>query len=151
MKLDAKAKNKAKELTAEEFARLCSGDWKPVRMDVGTRPAFLGSLPESKIVAVYGSASLDTSNPNADGNAHRTSIGGIDVYRVAEDSDDVAINKDWYAVHYEREQDGSERIYVLGPRKDAEHWIDNLPVRLAFAERTSVESTIPEAMDSYDN
>lgn len=148
MKLDARTKSKAKQLTSEEFARLARNNWNPVKLDKILRPEFLNSVPDSKIIAVFGSASLETRNPDADGNAHHQSIGGIDVYRVAEERDGVAINKDWYAVYLEHDQNGDESIYVIGPRKDAEHWIDIIPERLAFAEPSSVEKTFPDAETS---
>ncbi|MBK7411708.1 MAG: hypothetical protein IPI29_04045 [Ignavibacteria bacterium] len=148
MKLDARTKSKAKQLNSDEFARLTRSNWDPVELGKELWPKFLNSVPDGKIIAVFGSASLETRNPDADGNAHHGSIGGIDVYRVAEESDGVAINKDWYAVYLEQDQNGAELIYVIGPRKDAEHWINIIPERFAFAEPSSVESIFPNAEKS---
>jgi len=140
MEPSARERYEAAKMSRGEFDRLRRGEWAPVSLDAASRPAFLSNLPAAKIVATFGSASLDRANPVTDGNPDHGQVGGIDVYRVAEAEDGVAINKDWYAIYQDPDHD--DQFYVIGPQQDAEHWINTIPNRLAFAEPASVEASI---------
>lgn len=145
---DARTRAAAKQMTKEEFERLLRRKWSPVSLDKGTGPAFLANLPEDKVVALFGSASLAEPNPNADGNAAHGVVGGIDVYRSAEVKDGVALNKDWYAIY--QDPDDPDKSFVIGPQRDPEHWIDAIPPRLAFAEPASVDKAIQYGSDDRE-
>lgn len=135
-KLTPRQKYEALKMTPQEFEVLCQSNWAPVKLNAATLPACLSGLP-SKVIAVYGSGSIVEPNPVTDGNRDQGQLGGLDVYREAEERDGVLINKDWYAIHYDPST--PEVFYLLGPKKDAEHWIDEIPKRLALAEPQSVE------------
>ena len=126
-------------MSPEEFAHFCRPAWTPVKFDQTTVPASLKGLPD-KVIAVFGSGSLSEQNPLADGNHDRGQVGGLDVYREAEERDGVKINKDWYAVHYDPAT--PTVFYLLGPQRDVEHWIDEIPARLVLAEPASVGKAI---------
>jgi hypothetical protein len=138
MKLSARQRFEEKKLTRAEFERICRPGWVPVRLDQATIPTALGGLP-ANVLAAFASASVSDPNPLADGNPDRGQVGGIDVYREAEEADGVEINKDWYAIHIDPET--PDVFYLLGPKRDHEHWIDEIPARLAFAESASVEES----------
>ncbi len=142
MNLTARQKYEALKLTREEFQALNARTWEPVKLEKASIPACLQGLPNDKVVAVFGSGSLVTPNPLADGNADRGQVGGIDVYRAAEETDGVSLNKDWYAIHFD--PDDPNILYVVGPKQDAEHWIDTIPSRLLFAEVAGVDGSIDD-------
>jgi len=66
-------------------------------------------------------------------------IGGIDVYRKSPD-DPVDLNKDWYAVISVPNDDSM--FLVVGPYKDSEHWLNEIPGRLQGAEILGVPSPL---------
>ena len=140
MELDARQRHKATKMSREEFLRFCRPNWAPVKIERDELPSELSGLPD-KVLAVFGSGSLDDRNPQADPNPDRGQVGGIDVYREAEAEDGVKFNKDWYAVHYDPRTPNT--FYLLGPKRDAEHWIDEIPTRLVFADPSSVEQDFP--------
>lgn len=131
MQLDARQKYQAIKMTSSEFERLVKGKWQPVKLEGKSIPTFLKNLPDDKVLAIYGSGSFAEQNPVADSNPDRGQIGGIDVYRKAEEQNGVDINKDWYAIY--QDPDMPEQLYVLGPKQDAEHWINEIPDRLKLA------------------
>jgi hypothetical protein len=57
------------------------------------------------------------------------------VYRLAPD-DPVELNKDWYAVLIDPDDD--TMLLIDGPIRDEEHWIDELPQRLKGIEVLAV-------------
>lgn len=145
MKLTARERYEALKMTGEEFERFCRPAWAPVKFDRATLPTGLKGLPD-KVIAVFGSGSLSDQNPVTDGNPDHGQVGGLDVYREAEEQDGVEINKDWYAVHYDPAT--PDVFYLLGPKQDAEHWIDEIPARLALAHPVSVKAALGNAEDS---
>lgn len=142
MEFDAKQKFHAAKMTLEEFNHLVRGEWKPVELRGNSIPHFLRNIPEKKVLAIYGSGSFAEKNPVADGNSDRGQIGGIDVYRVAEEKDGVAINKDWYAIYQDPQT--PEIIFVVGPQQDREHWINDTPdrLKLLFVDPDSINESI---------
>jgi hypothetical protein len=134
----ARERYKSKEMKPEEFQKISSQKWKPLKLEAEDVPASMRGLP-AKVVAIFGSASLDTPNPVADGDPDYGQVGGIDVYRTAEVEDGVALNKDWYVI---RRDPNTEKLYIIGPIRDAEHWIDEFPDRLAFALSSGVEAAL---------
>jgi hypothetical protein len=124
---------KSKSMTVAEFERTLSLNWQPEVLPPERRPGWLRGIPDEKVYAVLGSGSIVIPPPHADQNATiRGQIGGIDVYRHAEPSDGVKLNKDWYRVV--QDPDDPDHLFVLGPVRDQEHWIDALPARLKHLE-----------------
>jgi hypothetical protein len=140
IQLTARERYEASRMTRNEFDAMLNTGWHPREMGSSNRPAFLRNIPGGKLVAVFGSGSASTRNPVADGNPDHGQIGGIDVYRVAEATDGVAMNKDWHMVL--PNPDDPNSLLVVGPKQDPEHWIDLLPERLRFAlaDPATVES-----------
>ena len=128
MKHSKKKRFYAPKMTREEFGKILAKDWTPIEIKNGDVPKFLLNIPEAKVITMFGSGSLASKNPCNDFNRDQGQIGGIDVYRVAEEEDGVKINKDWYAVF--EDPDDSDVLYIIGPEKDEEHWIDEIPDRL---------------------
>lgn len=123
------AKKRTKIMNPAEFDKILRLDWEPEVMDQAEWPSWLKGIPEEKVYAVLASGSNTNLPPERDGNvtAHGQ-IGGIDVYRYAEPTDGVAFNKDWYRVI--RDPSDPQHLYVVGPIRDNEHYLDELPERL---------------------
>ena len=120
-------------MTEEEFITVLSNEWKPINLKNGERPKWMKNIPKEKICAVFASGSYEQKNPENDGNStEQNQIGGIDVYRYAEEKDGVILNKDWYRVI--QNPDDTALLLVLGPFQDKEHWINNIPDRLKHAK-----------------
>jgi hypothetical protein len=118
----------ASKMTKDEFSLVLAKNWAPIEIKNEAVPKFLSNIPKVKVISMFGSGSLSSHNPCDDCNKDRGQIGGIDVYRVAETEDGVKINKDWYAIF--EDPNDSNTLYVIGPERDQEHWINDIPDRL---------------------
>jgi hypothetical protein len=125
---------KLKKMPLEEFAEVRQRDGLPVQLVAHAIPSWLHSVPDEILDCVHASGTLNVPH-NA---AYRSTlipsgdlIGGIDVYRRAP-NDPVALNKDWYAVVTCKNE--PTMLFVDGPFKDAEHWLDQIPRRLLRVE-----------------
>jgi hypothetical protein len=126
---------KIKKMPENQFREIMKRNWVPVQVSGGAIPTFLRHIPSFKLHAVYASGGPYTDMVYSGGAVPADGlIGGIDVYRNAPD-DPVALNKDWYAVI--RTADQTDYL-VAGPIKDNEHWLNELPARLANVEILSV-------------
>lgn len=122
-----------KKMSEQEFNGIMKRNWIPVKIEKDAQPDWMKNIPDEKVVAIYGSGSLSEENPEADGNITMpTQVGGIDVYRYAEEKDGVSINKDWYRVFIDPNDDS--QLLIQGPINDDEHWIDAIPERLKYCE-----------------
>lgn len=125
---------KLKKMPLEEFARVRHRDWLPVQLVAHAIPSWLQSVPDEILDCVHASGTLNVSHNAAYSSALIPSgdlIGGIDVYRRAPD-DPVKLNKDWYAVV--TCENAPTMLFVDGPFKDGEHWLDEIPSRLQRVE-----------------
>jgi hypothetical protein len=132
-------KKKPKSMPAEEFKVVLEGQWAPVRLEPVSWPGWLRNIPKGKVKAVIASGDVAPGIPHftEDDLANATfEIGGIDVYRYAEPKDGVKLNKDWYSVVYD--PSAPDKFAVVGPIKDSEHWIDELPDRLKHLDLAPV-------------
>jgi len=116
------------KISKEELDNITTKDWTPVKLEKKTTPKFLQGIPDGKVISMFGSSSIAQQNPLADGNPDFGQIGGIDVYRFAEEKDGVKMNKDWYTIF--SDPYNKNQFYVIGPKRDKEHWIDDIPERL---------------------
>ncbi len=124
---------KKKRISLQEFQKFAPLDWKPVILENKALPNILRSIPKDKLCIVVASGSAAVTNPRADGNMTiPNQVGGIDVYRYAEESDGISLNKDWYRVI--KDDTNADTLYLIGPVKDGEHWIDDIPNRLVSAK-----------------
>lgn len=122
------------KISKEEFKRFETKKWEPKIFESDNVPEVLSGIPDEKLFIIVGSGSFDNSNPEADGNITVSDqVGGIDVYRYAEEDDDAKLNKDWYRV-LENPND-PETFFLIGPLEEnnEEHWIEDIPERLNIA------------------
>ena len=131
-----------KTISKQEFCEIQKRVWNPVKLEGKAIPYFLKGIPENLLHSVYASGGpfpgVDQSKINI-GSAHL--IGGIDVYRYST-NDPVQYNKDWYPVI--AFSDSDNMFLVQGPICDSEHWINEIPKRLANAEILAVPPLILE-------
>ena len=124
---------KNKNITKQEFNKIQNKNWAPVILEDNDIPSILSGIPKEKLCLIVGSGSAATKNPEADGNLTLPNqVGGIDVYRYAEEKDDAELNKDWYRIV--ENPDNPDSLYLIGPIRDHEHWIDDIPERLVVAK-----------------
>ena len=116
-----------KQLSRNQFQEVLKLNWKPVKLTGGAIPNFLKSAPDGLIHAVYASGTVISEYLYDKSLMLGNHIGGIEVYRNALD-DPVNFNKDVYAVFANTDND--LKLLVLGPIKDREHWINEIPDRL---------------------
>jgi len=133
-----------KRMPKGQFLEVMKLEWAPVQLSGRNIPDFLQGIPENTLHSVYASgthlpgfAYSDESIPSG------SLIGGIEVYRNAP-SDPVELNKDWYAVVTSPNADSM--LLVVGPNKDAEHWLNEIPKRLTGAAVWAV----PAKPDDFD-
>lgn len=101
-----------------------------VRYEIVNHSLFPGldSIPSGVVAHVYFSGSFSANAPySSSAVSSATLIGGAEIFRNSPD-DPVKYNKDTYAIVM---IPGSGYIYVDGPFKDHEHWIDEIPNRFA--------------------
>lgn len=126
-----------KKILKEQFSAIQKREWKPLNIS-NQIPDYLKNIPQETLNSIYASGTFSKTNAAGDeplpsGNI----IGGIDVYRNAPD-DPVELNKDWYAVI---EDPNNDSMYLIkGPIKNNEHWIDQIPTRLSTVEILCVPS-----------
>lgn len=142
---------KIKKMPEDQFQEIMIRNWVPVQVTGGAIPAFLQNVPSNKLHSVYASGGPYTDNGYTGGAIPAGEIlGGIDVYRNSPD-DPVALNKDWYVIIKPFELE----LYFLvaGPIKDNEHWLNEVPARLANVEILTVppKSRISDQRDSEDS
>jgi hypothetical protein len=125
---------KLKKMPLEEFDEVRHRDGLPVQLVAQAIPCWLQSVPDEILDCVHASGTLNVPH-NA---AYRSAlipfghlIGGFDVYQRAPD-DPVKLNKDWYAVVTCKSE--PNMLFVDGPFKDGEHWLDEIPRRLQRVE-----------------
>jgi len=116
-----------KQLSRKQFQEVLKLDWKPVKLAGSAIPDFLKGSPEGLIHSVYASGTVISNRLYGEPFVLGNHIGGIEVYRNAPD-DPMNFNKDIYAVFANTEND--LKLMVLGPLKDKEHWINEIPARL---------------------
>lgn len=132
-----------KKIQKAHMDKVLSHNWEPVKLKKSDIPTIAGNLLDSKVHSIYASGSIDLANPERDGRTTtQGQIGGIDVYRHAEEKDGVKINKDWYRVLNDENSD--EEYIVVGPYGGAEHWIDEIPERLKDATDLSNSGQPPQ-------
>jgi hypothetical protein len=125
-----------KKMPEDQFNDIRELNWIPVQLTDGVIPTFLKRIPSDKLHSDYASGGPYTDMVYSGGAIPAGElIGGIDVYRNSPD-DPVALNKDWYAVIRTTEYDAV--FLVVGPIKDNEHWLNEIPERLANVEILSV-------------
>ena len=119
-------------MSEDQFLEIMKRDWVPVQVTGGAIPPFLQHIPSDILHSVCASGGPYTDSVYSGGAIPAGELlGGIDVYRNAPD-DPVALNKDWFAVIRTTESDPV--FLVAGPLKDIEHWLNEIPVRLANVE-----------------
>ncbi len=99
-----------------------------VRYEIVNEPLFpgLASIPSGVVAHVYFSGSWSSNAPYSSSAVKSgTLIGGAEIFRYSPD-DPVNYNKDSYAIV---QIPGSGYVYVDGPFKDHEHWINDIPGR----------------------
>ncbi len=121
-------------------------NWAPVQITGPDIPNFLSGIPKDTVHSIYASGThlpglsySDESIPSG------SLIGGIEVYRNAPD-DPFDLNKDWYAVVTLPETDSM--LLVVGPNKDAEHWLNEIPERLKGAAILGVLAKLSDSSES---
>lgn len=125
-----------KRMPEDQFHEIMNRNWAPVQVAGEAIPTFLQHIPSDKLHSVYASGGPYTDVVYSGGAIPAGElIGGVDVYRYSPD-DPVALNKDWYAVIKTSEVDTI--FLVAGPIKDNEHWLNEIPARLADVEILSV-------------
>lgn len=123
---------KVKRMPLQQFTAVMEREWMPVQLMGAAIPEFLHQIPENRLHSVYGSATTLPSTAYSEPKIPSALLlGGIDVYRYAPD-DPVELNKDWYAVV--TMPNSESMLLVMGPFKDEEHWLDEIPERLKGAE-----------------
>lgn len=127
-----------KKMAKKEFEKILKKEWNPQQIDDTTLPSWIKNIPREKLFAAFGSGSLDKPNPEIDNNKTiKNQVGGMDIYRYAEKKDGVELNKDWY--RFLLDPNDADLLIVVGPIKDKEHWIDDIPSRLQFANVIKLE------------
>lgn len=114
-----------KTIPTTEFEEVFQRCWEPVVLVGDAVPQFAENIPACCIIA-----SGERISDGFDKSGAGRLVGGIDVYRDAPD-DPVALNKDWYAII---STDDTRTLGIDGPKKDKEHWLDEIPARYAGAE-----------------
>lgn len=111
------ANSRVKLVPAEEFAPIQDHDWSPV--ELAEPLSAMRGVPRGMLYKF-----LASGQHNYETEMRAERVGGFDLYRESPD-DPVRYNKDHYDVY--PAQNGMLRI--VGPLKDDEHWIDDLPLR----------------------
>jgi hypothetical protein len=125
-----------KKMSEEQFREILKRNWTPVQLAGNAIPSWLRNIPKDILHSVYASGGGGVpSNYSGGAIPAGVLIGGIDVYRNAPD-DPAEFNKDWYPVFSVKEVD--EVFLVVGPIRDAEHWLDEIPGRLNGVEVLAV-------------
>lgn len=127
---------RVKRMPEEQFLKITERDWNPVGLVGDAVPSWLRGIPADKLNSIYASGGKFEGLPHGDERIpSKEIIGGIDVYRNAPD-DSVELNKDWYAVIVDQDNEGM--LLIVGPIRDDEHWIDEIPKRLEGAKVVGV-------------
>lgn len=122
------SKNK---LSKTEFDSIANHNWNPVILEEKNIPRAFEGMPDYKLYMCIGSGSYTEVNPEVDGNKTLTNqVGGIDVYRIAEEKDDAALNKDWYRIMLNPSDPNSFYLIKQANKRSTEHWLDDIPERL---------------------
>ena len=123
-----------KRMPLEEFEQVLMRDWVPVELAGDAIPKWAQGIPPGSYLCASGTGTINNPLVSVYPNELIPSgalIGGIDVYRRSPD-DPVEWNKDWYAVV--RSGNDPTLLLVDGPKKDAEHWLNELPARVRGIE-----------------
>lgn len=117
-----------KKMTREEFEPIAEKLWIPVTLSGEGQPAWMHGIPKEIVHLVLASRTyIDQRVVEAQGVTISGVVGGLDIYRF--DQDDVnkgyPINKDHYLIVTAPITQDS--LLVLGPYKDHEHWLSQLP------------------------
>ena len=130
---------RVKLMPQQKFAEVMKREWAPVKLVGEAVPEWLKGIPTGVVHSIYASGTqlpgISYSNTAV---SAASLIGGIHVYRNAPD-DPVELNKDWYAVVAIPNSDSM--LLVLGPNKDAEHWLNEIPGKLKGAEILGVPAS----------
>jgi hypothetical protein len=132
----SKKRLRIKYITEKEFELIKRREWSPVELTYNTLPNWVKSIPEDKRRHVYASGSgLKKLNHQY---AECKVVGGIDIFRNAKSEiEPVDWNKDHYVIIRTSEND--DALLVIGPLKDNEHWINEIPGRFRNVEILSLD------------
>lgn len=123
---------RVKKIPRAEFECIFEQNWKPMVLEGEALPNFARGIPEATRHCFIASGEIRGDGPySSDLIIGGRLVGGIDIYRHSPD-DPVKFNKDWYAVV--ACDDSCAVLFVDGPRKDTEHWLNEIPERYSGAE-----------------
>jgi len=117
-----------KKMTREEFEPIAERLWIPVTLSEEGQPAWIRGIPKEIVHLVLASGTyIDPRIVQAQGLTISGVIGGLDIYRFDQDNANKGypINKDHYLIVTDPTTQDS--LLVLGPYKDHEHWLSQLP------------------------
>ena len=114
-----------KKLRRVDFKPVMDCDWEPVRLTDESLPDFCRAIPRETAYMFLASGQHSADEIYRRGSVAGRRVGGFDVYRYSPD-DPCALNKDWYAVV---DPDDGDFLWVDGPQKDREHWLNEIPER----------------------
>ena len=117
-----------RKMTFNEFEPISELLWVPVVLAGERRPEWMGGIPEEKVELVLASGTfIDPRIVQAHGATISGVVGGMDIYRYdqKDEAKGYPINKDHYLIVLDPLTD--DALLVLGPYKDHEHWLEELP------------------------
>lgn len=137
-----------KHMDKTEFASIAERRWVPVSLIGDARPLWMRGIPEDRVqITLASGAFIDPQVIEASDITYSGVVGGIDIYRY--DKKDVdkgyPFNKDHYIIVQNPSAD--EALLVVGPTKDDEHWLAELPQRATGIEVLEFSGTVGETGD----
>lgn len=116
-----------KAIPRAQFEPVLQREWRPIELVGDAVPDFARAIPRDAGLRFLASGEANAAefyrSPRI---ASGTRVGGIDIYRPSPD-DPVRFNKDWYAVIASPAD--PDTLFVDGPIRDDEHWLDEVPRR----------------------
>jgi hypothetical protein len=122
------SRKRPKKMTREEFEPIADMRWVPVALSGEGQPSWMRGIPDENVHLVLASGTfIDPRIIQAQGVTISDVVGGLDIYRFDQDDVDKGypINKDHYLIVMDPTTQDS--LLVLGPYKDHEHWLSQLP------------------------
>ena len=117
-----------RKMTFNEFEPISEFLWVPVVLAGDRRPEWMRGIPEEKVELVLASGTfIDPRIVQSHGATISGVVGGMDIYRYdqKDEAKGYPINKDHYLIVLDPSTD--DALLVLGPNKDHEHWLGELP------------------------